>query len=78
MRRLELAALAAVLVARIVATYNVFNDTFDESGHITAGLEILQTRTYTLEAQHPPLSRLVLAVLPFYFAGLRLGHYSEL
>ncbi|HYM12772.1 MAG TPA: glycosyltransferase family 39 protein [Bryobacterales bacterium] len=78
LRRVALAALAVVFVARIVATYHVFNDTFDESGHIAAGLEILQTRTYTLEAQHPPLSRLVLAALPYYFAGLRLGHYSEL
>jgi hypothetical protein len=77
-RRTVLAGLLVIFCGRIAATYSVFNDTFDESGHIVAGLEILQTRTYTLEAQHPPLSRLVVAALPYFFAGLRLGHYSEL
>ncbi|HZS51475.1 MAG TPA: glycosyltransferase family 39 protein [Bryobacterales bacterium] len=77
-RAVLLAALLVAFIGRIVATYHVFNDTFDESDHITAGLEILERGRYTIEAQHPPLSRLVLAVLPYYFAGLRSGHYNDL
>lgn len=77
-RAILLGALLVAFVGRIAATYHVFNDTFDESDHITAGLEILERGRYTIEAQHPPLSRLVLAVLPYYFGGLRGGHYNDL
>src|SRR5712692_2303303 len=72
-----LAALLAVFIVRIVATYRVFNDTFDEVFHISAGLEVLQKHTYTMESQHPPLARIVVAALP-YFAGLRLTPFNEL
>lgn len=77
-RRLLLAALLAAFLGRIIATYRVFNDTADESTHLIAGLEFLQNGTYTAEAQHPPLGRLVVAALPYYLGGLRLGHYRQL
>lgn len=77
-RRLLLAALLAVFSGRIALTYRIFNDTFDEVSHITAGLEVLQRRSYTIEAQHPPLARVVVALLPYYFAGLRMTPFNEL
>src|SRR6266436_6799106 len=68
-----LAALIVLLfIVRVVSTYRVFNDTTDENFHITTGLEYVQHRVYTLEPQHPPLARAMLAAFPYFFAGLRL------
>ena len=78
MRVLLLLVVLVIFAGRIVLTYTVFNDTVDEAGHIVAGLEIFQRGTYTIENQHPPLSRLVLGVLPYYFAGLRLNDRNDL
>jgi hypothetical protein len=64
--------LLVAFLGRIALTYPVFNDTFDESVHIRAGVEILERHTYTHEAQHPPLGRLVVGVLPYILGGLRL------
>ena len=73
-RRFLIPAALAVLVLlfgfRCYRTWRVFNDTADEAVHIEAGLEFLQTRHYTREAQHPPLARVILAIPP-YTAGLR-------
>jgi 4-amino-4-deoxy-L-arabinose transferase-like glycosyltransferase len=65
-------AVAAVLFAslRIVATYHVFDHTSDEPAHITCGMEYLAEGTYTWEPQHPPLSRVAIALGP-YLMGLR-------
>ena len=76
-RRLILAALVALFCGRIALTYRVFNDTFDEAGHIRGGLEILQRGSYPLGDHHPPLGRLILATPP-YLAGLRLDHHGDL
>ena len=76
--RFLLAGLLAVFLARIVLTYRVFNDTSDESFHIQAGLEFLQQGTYTFEPQHPPLARAVVALLPYYFGGLRFRQSDSL
>lgn len=70
--------LLAVFVGRIVLTYRVFNDTIDESGHIRAGLEVFERGSYTAEAQHPPLARVVIAALPYYLGGLRSGGQQKL
>ncbi len=70
--------LLALLLGRIVLTYRVFNDTIDESGHLRAGLEILERGTYTYEAQHPPLARFVITLLPYYAGGLRAGGHDKL
>ena len=77
-RRLALAGLLALFLGRIALTYPVFNDTFDENIHIRCGLEVLQRRAYTLEAQHPPLGRIVVAILPYYWGGLRLSGSNQL
>ncbi len=75
---LGLAALLAAFLARIVLTYTVFNDTFDENLHIRGGIEILQRGTYTLEDNNPPLGPPVIAALPYFLGGLRLNEHNEL
>ncbi|HYM13036.1 MAG TPA: glycosyltransferase family 39 protein [Bryobacterales bacterium] len=65
-----LVALALLSCFRCYRTYRIFNDTDDEGGHIPAGLEMWQDGKYTLEAQHPPLARLAISLLP-HLAGLR-------
>jgi len=77
-QRALLAVLLAVFLGRIAVTYRVFNDTFDEAIHVAAGLEILDRGNYTMEALHPPLTRFMVAVLPYCFAGLRLAHGFDL
>jgi hypothetical protein len=68
--RLVLLACAAVAVARIVATYMVFNQTWDEPAHIAAGMEWLDRGRYTYEPLHPPLARVFTALGP-RLAGIR-------
>jgi hypothetical protein len=58
---------------RIVATYRVFNHTFDEPAHIACGTEWLGDGAYRWEAQHPPLSRVAVSLLP-YLTGARPQH----
>ena len=67
-----LALLLVIFSLRIADTYTVFNETIDEHLHVAAGLQYLEQRQYTFEAQHPPLARAVVAALPYFFAGLRL------
>jgi len=71
-KRASLIAIAAVILAsaRIIATYTVFNHTFDEPVHIACGMEWLDKGVYTWEAQHPPLSRVAGAIGP-YLLGVR-------
>src|SRR5215831_19301252 len=68
-----LLAIVLVLAAtvRIVSTYSELSLTFDEGGHFACGLEYLQKHVYLYEAQHPPLSRAAMALLP-YLNGARL------
>ncbi len=73
MRYALLALLFIVFAGRMTLTYRVFNDTADESTHITAGLELLQDGAYTVEMQHPPVARLAVAALPYYFGPMHLG-----
>ena len=65
-------AVALVLLAsiRIVATYTVFNHTYDEPAHIACGMEWLDKGVYKWEPQHPPLARVAAALGP-YLLGTR-------
>src|SRR5271166_6628873 len=63
-------SLVLLATARIAATYTVFNHTYDEPAHIACGMEWLDKGSYTLETQHPPLSRIFSALGPF-LAGER-------
>src|ERR1700678_4125825 len=53
---------------RIVSTYNVFNHTSDEPAHIACGVQWLDEGIYNYEHQHPPLTRVMVALGP-YLAG---------
>lgn len=55
---------------RIAATYNIFWQTWDEPFHIAAGMEWLAQGKYTYELFHPPLARVMSALLP-YLNGIR-------
>jgi hypothetical protein len=70
-----LAALAATVA--VLSTYRVFNNMYDEPAHLAAGMEWLSRGTYTLEPQHPPLSRVASAILP-WLAGERSKGNSHL
>lgn len=71
--RAKLALVVIVIVAalRVVSTWPVFSQTYDEGAHIAAGMEWLDRGTYTGEPQHPPLARIAAAAGP-YLAGARL------
>src|SRR5271168_2405830 len=64
-------ALVGLASARIVSTYTVFNHTVDEPAHIACGMEWLDKGTYHYEAQHPPLARVMTAILPHYLLHAR-------
>ena len=73
LRRLYLGlGLLFILVGavRIISTYHVFNQTFDEPKHIASGLEWWERGTYTIDSQQPPLARVAVALGP-YLAGVR-------
>jgi hypothetical protein len=49
---------------RICANYTNFSHTFDEPAHIACGMQWLDKHTYTSEPLHPPLTRVMTALLP--------------
>jgi 4-amino-4-deoxy-L-arabinose transferase-like glycosyltransferase len=61
--------LVALGTARIVSTYTIFSHTFDEPAHLACGMQWLEKHTYTYEPQHPPLTRVMTAVLPKIFGA---------
>lgn len=62
--------LALVAVVRIVSTYSLTSQAFDEPCHVAAAIELLDRHTYTLDPVHPPLARIAIG-LPLYLAGER-------
>ncbi len=71
------AALIAIAIARIVATYPVLSATMDEPDHIAAGMEWIDRGTYTYGYEHPPLARVMLAA-PLYAKGVRSSGDDEM
>jgi 4-amino-4-deoxy-L-arabinose transferase-like glycosyltransferase len=71
-KRSQALAIAILLAGSVLvaSTYRVLSHTADEPAHLAAGLEWHQG-AYTVELQHPPLSRLVAATGP-YLAGYRV------
>jgi len=63
--RIVAAAAAAVATLAIVSTYSEFNNVYDEPAHVATGMEWLSRGTFTLDPQHPPLSRVASALLPW-------------
>jgi hypothetical protein len=72
-----LIACLAVAVARIVATYPVFNQTWDEPAHVAAGMQWMDRGIYTYEPLHPPLARVFTALGP-WLAGIRSGGHESI
>ena len=62
---------------RIALTYTVFNHTSDEPAHIACGMQWLDQGIYTYEAQHPPLTRVMVAILP-YLAGVHGNRQGDM
>jgi hypothetical protein len=71
-----LIACIGAAVARIVATYSVFNQTWDEPAHVAAGMQWIDRGTYTYEPLHPPLARVFTAIGP-WLAGIRSGGHES-
>ncbi len=62
-------------IGRIVLTYRVTSQAFDEPCHVAAGMELLDKHTYQLDPVHPPLTRVAIG-LPLYLAGERFPKWS--
>jgi hypothetical protein len=69
---LSIAFFALTACIRVAFTYPVLSQFYDEPYHIASGMEWLEKHVYLYERQHPPLSRIAVA-LPLYLRGLR-GH----
>ncbi len=61
---------AVVGGVRVVSTYHVFNQTWDEPYSVSCGMEWLERGTYLRDPKHPPLGRIA-AALPLYLKGVR-------
>jgi hypothetical protein len=75
-RYVALAVVLLILIAitRILLTYKVTAQGFDEPCHVAAAIEYLHKGTYTLDPVHPPLSRIAIGI-PLYLAGERFPHW---
>jgi len=62
--------LTLVAVVRVIRTYRVTAQGFDEPCHVAAAIEFLDKGTYTLDPYNTPLARVAIG-LPLYFAGER-------
>ncbi len=67
---LVLVSLIGFGIGRVIATYHVLSQTWDEPAHIAAGMEWLSDGVYRYEPKHPPLARVMVALGPF-LDGLR-------
>jgi hypothetical protein len=78
-QRAAVIVVALILLAsvRIAFTYTVFNHTSDEPAHIACGIQWLDQGIYRYEPQHPPLTRVMVALGP-YLAGARSNRQGDL
>jgi len=60
--------LVLIAVTRILLTYKVTAQGFDEPCHVAAAIELLDRGTYTLDPVHPPLTRIAIGI-PLYLVG---------
>ena len=52
--------LVLIAVTRILLTYKVTAQGFDEPCHVAAAIELLDRGSYTLDPVHPPLTRVAI------------------
>ena len=78
-KRALLVVLGLILLGsiRIAITYTVFNHTSDEPAHIACGMQWLDQGIYNYEAQHPPLTRVMVALGP-YLAGVHGNRQGDM
>lgn len=57
-----------IAAVRIAVTYPSTAQAYDEPAHLACGMELLANGTYELETQHPPLTRVAAAALPYLYA----------
>ncbi len=78
-RRALILVVALILLGsvRIGLTWTVFNHTSDEPAHIACGMQWLDQGIYNYEAQHPPLTRVMVALLP-YLAGIHGNRQGDM
>jgi 4-amino-4-deoxy-L-arabinose transferase-like glycosyltransferase len=69
-------ALILLSVGRVISTYRVFSQLWDEPYHIATGLEWWQNGVYHLAAEQPPLSHIFVSAL-LYFRGVRLSRFED-
>lgn len=70
------AGFVLLATVRIASTYGVFSHTFDELAHLACGMEWLEKGRYTYDLQHPPLARVITALLPKLFGAHGAGQQS--
>jgi hypothetical protein len=63
--RIALGIVIVIAVVRVAATHRVFSATLDEPAHLAAGYEWLAAGTYTIDVSHPPLARILPALIPW-------------
>jgi hypothetical protein len=68
--------LVLVATARITSTYGVLSRTLDEQAHIACGMEYLDKGSYTYEPQHPTLTRIMAAFLPYINGAHSWGYQN--
>jgi 4-amino-4-deoxy-L-arabinose transferase-like glycosyltransferase len=61
---LAIVIIASIAIARIAATHSVFAPTYDEPAHVAAGHQYIDEHRYTIDKSHPPLARIVFALVP--------------
>lgn len=68
------AFLVLLATIRVVLTYSITSQGFDEPCHVAAGIEFLDLGSYTLDPVHPTLARIAIS-LPLYLAGERFPDF---
>ena len=69
--------LIVIALVRIVSTYPVFSQTYDEPAQISKGMEWLDKGEYTVFLEHPPLARVMVAIGPFLAGARSTGHPGQ-
>ncbi len=67
---------ALVGAGRIVATYGILTQTYDEPAHIATGMDWLEG-AYTRDYLHPPLARVAAALGPYLAGARKAGHEND-
>jgi len=69
------AILLLIAIGRVLATYSLTAQTFDEPCHVAGAIELLDRGTYQLDPYNTPLARIGIGI-PLYLSGIRMPHYA--